>query len=57
MTSCSYVPINYHFGSFTYGKRPDGRKALLHIKQEGRSSETPPCLVSTEDVVEIIPTR
>lgn len=45
---CKYAPINYRFGSFTFGK-----KALLHIKQEAVPAGPPDCVRVTKEVVEI----
>lgn len=49
---CNYAPINYRFGSFTYGQ-----KALLHIKQEAVPAGPPDCVTITKEVVEIVRTR
>lgn len=49
---CNYAPIDYRFGSFTYGQ-----KALLHIKQEAVPAGPPDCVTVTREVVEIVRTR
>lgn len=49
---CKYAPINYRFGSFTFGK-----KAVLHIKQEAVPAGPPDCVRLTKEVVEIRPIR
>lgn len=56
------MPVNLLFGSSTFGKRRDGRKALLSIVQVGSAGESDcqanpnlDSLLYTKEVVKIIP--
>jgi hypothetical protein len=53
---CVYKPVNVQFSSSTYGKRPDGRKAILNISQAASSSKSS-CLSFTKEEVKIVPTQ